>query len=181
MNTVSRVAPAVTAFDNAPPAGRSYEVQRGDTLDRIAADQGLTLDALLAANPLLRDTDLLHVGERLYLPEPLSDGVADLMPEPTHGLLHAVPLLALYRLDPTWRRDTYQEAVRLQSLILSADAPRQDDAPEGMPLPDARSERTVDRRERNAAAQGADPRDAVFDADNARDRRSLQRDGLVGD
>ena len=173
MSTISRVAPAVTALQDTPAAGGSYEVQRGDSLPRIAADHGVTLDALLAANPQVRNPDviypgsrlqlpqgagLMHVGESVYLPEPLSNTVADLLPGPTHGLLHDIPLLALYRFDPTWRRDTYQAAVRLQSIITTAEAPRQDsDAPEGMPLLDPRNERAIDRKERmwgKASPQG---------------------------
>jgi LysM repeat protein len=230
MSNVSRVASAAATFNDAPaPTGRSYEVQRGDSLQRIASDHGVKLDALLAANPQvrnpdviypgtrlqlpdaaasrytvrpgdslngiaaehglslktllaanpqLRNPDLIHVGESIHLPEALSDGVAKLLPEPTHGLLHAVPLLALYRLDPTWRQDTYNAAVRLGSIVMnSGQALFAHMAPEGSLQRDVRRDVVAERSV--ATPQRAAP-EVAFDARNARDRRWLQqRDGLI--
>lgn len=167
MTTISRVASAATALQDTPPADRRYEVQRGDSLDRIAADQGVTLDALLAANPRLREHDLLHVGESLYLPEPLSNGVADLLPEATHGLLHEIPLLALYRFDPTWRRDTYDAAVRVGNAVLTSGRPFFDHvAPEGTLRRDGRREFVADRHAALSTPRPAAPGDAAVDPDH---------------
>lgn len=69
MTSVSRAAPASTTVHDAPPAGASYEVQHGDSLQRIAAAHGVSLQALLAANPQLRNPDVIYPGTRLHLPE----------------------------------------------------------------------------------------------------------------
>ncbi len=47
-----------------------YSVKSGDTLSAIAAGNGTTLDALLAANPALRgNPDLIRPGQSLALPD----------------------------------------------------------------------------------------------------------------
>ncbi|MDR7298988.1 LysM repeat protein [Pelomonas aquatica] len=167
MTTISRVTPAVTALQDTPPAGRRYEVQHGDSLDRIAADHGVALDALLAANPQLHSPDLVHVGESLYLPEPLSNTVADLLPEPTHGLLHDIPLLALYRFDPSWRRDTYDAAVRVGNAVLTSGRPFFDHvAPEGTLRRDGRREFVADRHAAPSMPRPDAPGDAAVDPDH---------------
>ena len=56
-------APAATA----PPSGGTYVVQQGDFPAKIAEKLGITLEALLAANPGLNSTDL-HIGQVLNLP-----------------------------------------------------------------------------------------------------------------
>jgi LysM repeat protein len=227
MSSISRLAPAANAIGDAPPAGRTHEVQRGESLQRIATHHGLTLDALLAANPQvrnpdviypgqrlqlpdaaqdsrylvragdtlqriaddkgvtrkalqaanpqLRNPDLIHVGESLYIPEPLSDSVASLLPESSFGLLHAVPLLALYRFDPNWRRDTFEATLRLQTLVTTADTPDAQNTPaETPPQRDPRTELATDRNERPAG------REVNFDRRNARDNRWLDnRDTLI--
>jgi LysM repeat protein len=59
--------PAPTATRQ--PAYFMYTVQRGDTLIGIAAAFGLNLDHMLWANPEhIDDPDLLHVGDRLLIP-----------------------------------------------------------------------------------------------------------------
>lgn len=49
------------------PALAAYTVQRGDSLWKISRDHGVSLDALLAANDLSRDS-VLRVGQRLRIP-----------------------------------------------------------------------------------------------------------------
>lgn len=67
-------APTVTATATATPesggkkgGGRRYTVQAGDTPSGIAEQEGVDLEALLAANPDI-DPDALTVGEKLRLP-----------------------------------------------------------------------------------------------------------------
>ncbi|MDD2553589.1 MAG: LysM domain-containing protein, partial [Desulfotomaculaceae bacterium] len=55
-----------------------YTVQSGDTLFLIARRFGLTLDALLAANPGIRDPDLIYPGQVITVP--VGDGQGDGMP-----------------------------------------------------------------------------------------------------
>ncbi|HEY8878594.1 MAG TPA: hypothetical protein VIN03_13590 [Roseateles sp.] len=74
---------------------------------------------LLAGNPLLASNGPLQPVDNLWLPEPLEDSVAGLLPETGLSLLQSLPLT--YRFDPTWRRNTYESSVRLENLILSAE------------------------------------------------------------
>ena len=62
----------VTAIDRSATAGsaapHSVTVRRGDSMSAIAAHHGVSLRALIAANPQVRDPDLIHPGESLRLP-----------------------------------------------------------------------------------------------------------------
>lgn len=55
---------------NLPGAGAASEttVRRGDSMARIAKRHGVSMDALIAANPDVRDPALLQVGQTLNLP-----------------------------------------------------------------------------------------------------------------
>ena len=48
--------------------GGSVTVRGGDTLSGIAAGNGVSLGALLAANPQIRNPDLIHPGQTVQLP-----------------------------------------------------------------------------------------------------------------
>lgn len=45
-----------------------YIVKRGDTLAALAARHGVTLPALLAANPSIKNANLIFIGQRLQIP-----------------------------------------------------------------------------------------------------------------
>lgn len=62
-----RPAPDPSPGPSPDPLGR-YTVRRGDTLGAIAARHGTTVDALLQANPGIRNRDLIHPGQQLSLP-----------------------------------------------------------------------------------------------------------------
>lgn len=96
MTSISRTPPPTSALD--------------------AVDQLGT--GLLAGNPLLDSAGPLQPVDNLWLPEPLEDTVAGLLPETGLSLLASLPLT--YRFDPTWRRETYQSAVRLETFVQSA-------------------------------------------------------------
>src|SRR5690606_19449312 len=49
-------------------AGGDVTVRSGDTLSGIAARNGVSLGALLAANPQIRNPDLIHPGQVVRLP-----------------------------------------------------------------------------------------------------------------
>lgn len=51
---------------NTPTAGKSYTVKAGDTCSQIASDHGISLDALVKANPTVCDT--LNVGDVMRIP-----------------------------------------------------------------------------------------------------------------
>ena len=56
------------AADTVERVGSTYSVQRGDNLTHIARDHGVSLEALEAANPQIRDRNLIHPGEQINLP-----------------------------------------------------------------------------------------------------------------
>lgn len=51
-----------------PVAPGRYVVQRGDTLSAIARRFGVTLAALIAANPQIRDPNLIFPGQIINIP-----------------------------------------------------------------------------------------------------------------
>jgi len=66
-----------------PPAGGStYTVVAGDTLSGIAAAQGVTLAALLAANPQITNPDVINVGDVINIPSSTTTPPPDTTPPP---------------------------------------------------------------------------------------------------
>jgi len=55
-------------------SGGTYTVQSGDTMTSIAAQFGITLAALEAANPQISNPDMLSVGQVLNLPGGSTNG-----------------------------------------------------------------------------------------------------------
>lgn len=51
-----------------PPGFRRYVVRRGDTLNTIAARFGTTVNAILAANPQIRNPNLIFPGQVIRIP-----------------------------------------------------------------------------------------------------------------
>lgn len=51
-----------------PVSGGNYTVRWGDTLAKIAAANGITLKALLAANPQIRNPNLIYAGQVIAVP-----------------------------------------------------------------------------------------------------------------
>jgi len=58
----------VTAAEQSGAGKRRHTVARGDTLWAIAARYGVTLAALLAANPQIKNPNLIGIGEQVRLP-----------------------------------------------------------------------------------------------------------------
>jgi len=48
--------------------GAVYVVTKGDTLTKIAAVHGLTVPQLLAANPQIKNQNLIEIGQQITLP-----------------------------------------------------------------------------------------------------------------
>lgn len=46
-----------------------YVVKKGDTLSRIAAENGLTLSELMSLNPQIKDPNSINIGDEIYLTE----------------------------------------------------------------------------------------------------------------
>lgn len=49
-------------------SGASYRVQSGDTLSQIAARSGVTVDAIMRANPSIRNANLIYANQSIALP-----------------------------------------------------------------------------------------------------------------
>ena len=69
-NSKSRVGIAgqVTGWINVPQVIVMYKVKAGDTLGKIATAYHITLKELLAANPQIKNPNLIHVGELIKIP-----------------------------------------------------------------------------------------------------------------
>ena len=61
---VPTVAPAPTPF--------IYTVVSGDTLSRIAARNGVTVKAILAANPQIKNQNAIKIGDQITIPVPVA-------------------------------------------------------------------------------------------------------------
>jgi LysM repeat protein len=60
--------PGVTPTAAPPTGATTYTVQGGDTLNRIAQRTGTTLSAILAANPTIRNPNLIYPGQVINIP-----------------------------------------------------------------------------------------------------------------
>jgi lysozyme len=69
--------PVVGSVPTLPPTTGSqvYTVQRGDTMKNIAARLGISLDALVKANPQVVNINLIFIGQRLNVPAGISSYV----------------------------------------------------------------------------------------------------------
>jgi spore coat assembly protein SafA len=59
----------VRSTQSQPVTINTYVVQKGDTLHKIAGKFGVTLAALIAANPQIADPKLIHPGQKINIPE----------------------------------------------------------------------------------------------------------------
>jgi hypothetical protein len=55
-----------------PPTPQTYVVAKGDTFSKIAKKFGVTIAALKAANPQVKDINKITIGDQLNIPEPVS-------------------------------------------------------------------------------------------------------------
>lgn len=70
MNSIESLTSSLPAArgPDAVPDGRSYTVGYGDTLSAIAQRHGLDLPGLLAANPQVRNPDVIYPGDTVRIP-----------------------------------------------------------------------------------------------------------------
>jgi LysM repeat protein len=83
---LSEVLPAQVAPSPSPPvapSGESYTIEPGDTLLTVAERLGITLEALLEANPDIADPNLISVGQVIHVPSAAVVPTATAAREPT--------------------------------------------------------------------------------------------------
>ena len=62
-------APTTSLRPQARPTQQSYTIQRGDNLTKIARRMGTTIDAIMRANPQIKDPNKIYAGKSLVIPE----------------------------------------------------------------------------------------------------------------
>jgi LysM repeat protein len=62
--------PVATSTLTPSPTFTSYVVKQGDTLSSIASAYGVTVQAILAANPEITDPNRISVGQVILIPPP---------------------------------------------------------------------------------------------------------------
>lgn len=85
------------------PATGTYTVKKGDTLSGIAADHGITLAQLLAANPALKaHPDTIKVGQKLTIPPSQASYVTVTKGDTLSGIAeaHHLTLAQIEKLNP---------------------------------------------------------------------------------
>lgn len=69
--STATVPSASIAPSEAPaPSSLLYTVKKGETLSRIAAAHGVTMEMLLAANPTIKDPNKVGEGQQITIPAP---------------------------------------------------------------------------------------------------------------
>ena len=83
-------SPTIQPSTGPAPAVSTYVIKTGDTLSKVAADFGLTLEQLMEANVLtITDADLIAVGDEILIPIPPPDEVPGTIEAP--GIVGASP------------------------------------------------------------------------------------------
>lgn len=59
------------------PTPTVYVVASGDTLSKIAASFGITVEELLAANPQITDPNKIQIGDQIVIPQPEPSEIVD--------------------------------------------------------------------------------------------------------
>jgi hypothetical protein len=55
------------------PTPEVYVVAKGDTMSKIAKKHGVTLEALMAANPQIKNPNKIKIGDEITIPVPVED------------------------------------------------------------------------------------------------------------
>lgn len=114
-----------TAVDEAPePELLSYTVASGDTIGTIAQGYGLTLDELLAYNPLT-NPNRIYVGDELLVP--LTETAVVPEPPPASDRIPAGPKLVIVDISEQ-RTYVYEGDRLLHTFVVSTGLPGQDTA-----------------------------------------------------
>jgi LysM repeat protein len=74
-SVVPTAKPGPTAVPT--PAQVVHTVKSGDTLSKIAALYGVTMEQILAANPTITNANKIAIGDRIVIPQPLPSEIVD--------------------------------------------------------------------------------------------------------
>ena len=76
--------PSIAASPTAIPTPEQviHVVKAGDSLSKIAATYGVTIDQILAANPKITNPNKIAVGDQIVIPQPLPTEIVELTPAP---------------------------------------------------------------------------------------------------
>jgi LysM repeat protein len=69
------VAPSITPVPS--PSPTIYVVKAGDVLSRLAVKFGVTVDAIVKANPQIKNPDRLNLGDQLVIPPAVAPAITD--------------------------------------------------------------------------------------------------------
>lgn len=72
---------------------KTYKVKKGDTLSAIAAAFGVTIAAIRAENPQVKNPNVIHVGDTLKIP----DTAADTLKEAFEAVMQDIKNLPSYK------------------------------------------------------------------------------------
>ena len=108
----------------APAAGDDYVIKKGDTLGKIAAANGTTVDALMKLNPQITNPNLIYAGKTLKLggsSKPATGGSkTNLTKYYADEMAEMEKLIAKYASDPEMAGDVKAAQTQLDSLKATA-------------------------------------------------------------
>ena len=101
-----------------------YVVRRGDSLSKIAAREGVSLDRLLELNPGIENRNLINIGQRLRLSDVSPTSLLDMLPSAPSmdgsGSSYDVALAALKELAGNANQSIYAGSQNFQSAVSDA-------------------------------------------------------------
>ncbi len=71
--TAADVSPTPAVTPAPAPTPHVYVVAKGDTMSKIARKFGVTIAQLKAANPQIKNTDRINIGDKVNIPVPVPD------------------------------------------------------------------------------------------------------------
>lgn len=86
--SVPSPSPTPTPTPAPTPPGASHTFKWGETLSKVAIDNGTTVSAIMAANPSIKNPNVIYAGQSIIIPKgtaPISTQTPPLNPTPTGG------------------------------------------------------------------------------------------------
>lgn len=89
----------------------SYTVKKGDTLSQIAKRKGLSLRALIAANPKIKNANMIRIGQKINVPEAKKAGDAKVAGSKTSNPYKRMSKTQMAMMDSKNKNKGAQESV----------------------------------------------------------------------